>query len=244
MLAERRGGWFDPALVDAFLPVRTDREFWERLKYDDLQEIIVALEPAECMLMADSARLDRIAEAFAKVVDAKSPWTYRHSENVAELAVGVGEVLNLPREHLRKLRYAALLHDIGKLGVSNLILDKPGSLTTEERDEMKRHAENTREILTRVAVFRDVAELAASHHERLDGTGYDRGLKGDEISVSARILAVADIYEALAADRPYRTASSREVALDIMRKDVGTALCPRAFRGLELLLEREESRIH
>ena len=244
MLQERRGTWFDPTLVDAFLPVRADRAFWDRLKYDDLQEQIVGLEPEDRVLIADDARVDRIAEAFAKVVDAKSSWTYRHSENVAEIAVGIGEVLSLPANELRKLRRAALLHDIGKLGISNLILDKAGPLTDEERDEMKGHARKTREILARVSCFSEIATLAASHHERLDGTGYYQGLEGDSISTLARILTVADIYDALTSDRPYRRASTREEALEIMRRDVGSALCRRAFTGLDLFLRKHRYGVH
>jgi putative nucleotidyltransferase with HDIG domain len=238
MLNERRGTWFDPALVDSFLPVRTDRVFWERLKYDDLQEHIVKLEPPDRVLVADDAQVDRIAEVFAKVVDAKSPWTFRHSEKVAEIAVGVGEVLSIPHRESRNLRRAALLHDIGKLGVSNLILDKPGGLTNDERAEMNQHAEKTKEILARVTCFREVADLAGSHHERLDGSGYNCGLKGDEISTPVRILAIADVYDALTSDRPYRAASSPEEALGIMRTDVGRALCPRSFQALEIFLDR------
>ncbi|MCI0490553.1 MAG: HD domain-containing protein [Blastocatellia bacterium] len=244
MLEERRGTWFDPALVDAFLPLRADRALWDQLKYDDLQEQIVRLEPEDRILMADDARVDRIAEAFAKIVDAKSPWTYLHSQRVAEIAVGIGEIFSLSRDELRRLRRAALLHDIGKLGVSNLVLDKPGPLTDQERDEMKGHAEKTGEILSRVRCFSEIADLAASHHERLDGTGYNKGLKGEEIPTSARILTVADIYDALTSDRPYRRASTHEEALAIMRKDIGTAICRRAFTGLELYLRKSRNRIH
>jgi putative nucleotidyltransferase with HDIG domain len=243
MMEERRGTWFDPALVDAFLPARNDRAFWDRLKYDDLQKQIVKLEPEDCILMADDARLDRIAEAFAKVVDAKSPWTSRHSETVAEMAVGIGEIFSMSRSDLRKLRRAALLHDIGKLGVSNLILDKAGPLTEAERDEMRGHTEKTREILARVNCFSEVADLAASHHERLDGTGYPRGLKGDEISTAVRILTVADAYDALTTDRPYRRATTAKAALEVMREDVGTTLCRRAFTGLELFLKKNQDRV-
>lgn len=244
MLSERRGTWFDPALVDAFRPVRTDRAFWERLKYEDLGEQVVKLEPEQYVLIADDARVDRIAEAFAKVVDAKSHWTYRHSENVAANAVGIGEVLGLPRAELRRLRRAALLHDIGKLGVSNLILDKPGPLTREERVVMNSHAEKTREVLGRVTCFREIADLAASHHERLDGGGYDQGLKGDRISTATRVLAVADVYDALTSDRPYRPASTREEALAVMSSDVGPAFCPDAFRGLTTFLKQGQQRFN
>ena len=112
-----------------------------------------------------------------------------------------------PRE-LRDLRRAALLHDLGKLGVSNLILDKAGKLDDREWTQMRRHPELTVRILERVAAFRDLAATAGAHHERLDGRGYHLGLTGDQLNRDARILAVADVCEALTADRPYRPRSS------------------------------------
>ena len=148
------------------------------------------LAGARCMRCAGSARsrrarrpepdsgqeqhFDLIAEAFATAIDAKSPYTYRHSEAVAALAVGIGERLEFSPVELRDLRRAALLHDIGKLRISNLILDRPGPLTPEEMRRLRRHPAYTHEILSKIARFRDLAEVANSHHERLDGTGYHR----------------------------------------------------------------------
>ena len=133
------------------------------------------------------------------------------------------------------LRRAALLHDLGKLGVSNLILDKPGKLTDEEFAEVRRHPAYSEQILRRVAVFDGIAEVAAAHHERLDGSGYHRGLVGSELSPAARVLAVADVFEAMTADRPYRPAMSVDEALSTMRLGVGARLCPVAFEGLRAL---------
>ena len=123
---KRRGRWFDPALVDALLAVEPG--FWTTLEHPDVS----GWEPADLLLVADDARLDRIAEAFARVIDAKSPFTARHSERVAEIAVGLGAVLRFDALSQRDLRRAGLLHDIGKLAISNLILDKPGKLTDDE----------------------------------------------------------------------------------------------------------------
>ena len=121
MAQRRRGRWFDPELVDVLLAVCRDRAFWATLEHPDVS----GWEPADRLLRADDERLDRIAEAFARVIDAKSPFTASHSERVAELAVGIGGRLGFERDSQRDLRRAGLLHDVGKLAISNRILDKP-----------------------------------------------------------------------------------------------------------------------
>ncbi len=178
MALERTGRWFDPALVRVLASLREDGRFWGSLG-TGARSSVAALEPAERLVLADEARLDRVAEAFANVIDAKSPYTYRHSERVAEIAVSTGTALGFSTAALRDLRRAALLHDIGKLGVSNLVLDKPGKLTDEEFATIRRHPEWTEQILRRVSRFDELASVAAAHHEKLDGTGYHRGLRGD-----------------------------------------------------------------
>ncbi|MFB6240885.1 MAG: HD-GYP domain-containing protein, partial [Gemmatimonadota bacterium] len=208
MAEERRGTWFDPDLVDALHAIRDDEAFWESLRTDDPREELRSWEPEDRVVPATDERLDLISRAFARVVDAKSPWTYRHSERVTELALAVGRRLGMDHAELRELRRAALLHDIGKLGVSNMILDKEGELTDEEYEQVKQHPVYSRKILARVSPFEEVAEIAGRHHERLDGSGYDRGLSGEELSAPERALSVADVYEALRADRPYRDAFS------------------------------------
>jgi putative nucleotidyltransferase with HDIG domain len=172
------------------------------------------------------------------VIDAKSPFTYRHSERVAEIAVSAGEALGLTPLALRDLRRAALLHDIGKLGVSNRTLDKPGRLTVEELAVVRRHPEWTEEILGRVSRFDELAAVAAAHHERLDGSGYHRGVRGRALGRGARILAVADVFEAMTAERPYRAALPVEQALELMEREVPAKLCPDAFAALTARPER------
>ncbi|HEX2078970.1 MAG TPA: HD domain-containing phosphohydrolase, partial [Longimicrobium sp.] len=148
-------------------------------------------------------------------------------------ADAIGRVMGFSAEGLRDLRRAALLHDVGKLGVSNRILDKPGKLTEQEFAAVRRHPEYTYRILARVAPFRALAETAASHHERMDGRGYHRGIPAGALSPPARVLAVADVCDALSAERPYRAALPRERVLGIMREQVGSALCPDSFAALE-----------
>ena len=230
----RRGRWFDPALVDAFMAVCRDRAFWASLESPDVSH----WEPADLVLRADDARIDRIAEAFARVIDAKSPFTASHSVRVAEIAVGIGGVLGFDAVVLRDLRRAGLLHDIGKLAISNLILDKPGKLTDDEFATIKEHPAYSLRILERAPIFASIADLAANHHERIDGTGYPRQLDGAVLDMPVRALAVADVYEALTADRPYRGPLPVEKALDIVSWEVPGRLDRDAFAALETYLGR------
>jgi HD-GYP domain-containing protein (c-di-GMP phosphodiesterase class II) len=238
---KRSGQWFDPALVRSLVRMEDDAAFWSSLRDADLASYVADLEPHDLLMTADDARLDRVAEAFALVIDAKSPYTFRHSERVAEIAVAITRQLDHRPSALRDMRRAALLHDIGKLGISNLILDKPGPLTADERAAVDKHPALTEEILTRVAAFSAIAGVAAAHHEKLDGSGYHRGLSGDQLTPAARVLAVADIYEALTAHRPYRPAMDSGEALALIRADAGPKLCHEACQALEAAIEANPS---
>jgi HD-GYP domain-containing protein (c-di-GMP phosphodiesterase class II) len=152
---------------------------------------------------------------------------------VAEIATGVGGVLGFGAGTRRDLRRAGLLHDIGKLAISNLILDKPGRLTEAEFARIRQHPVYSLEILDRAACFAPIAALAANHHERIDGTGYPRGLRGAELDLPMRVLAVADVFEALTAERPYREALPVERALAIVLEEVPARLDGDAFEALK-----------
>lgn len=236
MARERSGTWFDPDLVEAFERVQSEPGFWTEVARADIEDIVSSLEPSERILTTDEAQLDRVAEAFARVIDAKSPWTYRHSERVRGLSLGAAWELGIGETELRTLSRAALLHDLGKLAVSNQILDKKGRLTTEELAIIQKHPAHTQHILERVASFAAFAEMAGAHHERMDGSGYHRGSAAGSLSQEARILAVADQYEALTAHRPYREGMSPETALSILRSETGKGVCPVAFGALERFL--------
>ncbi len=234
VVRERRGHWFDPAIADEFLAIGPDDPLWMRMAEDATAEVMRELEPGEAgVALTDEDGLDRVAEAFAGVIDAKSPFTARHSVGVAGYAVAAGERMGLDPVRLRSLRRAGLLHDIGKLGVSNLILDKPGALTDAEFAEVRRHPLYTEQILARITPFAGIAVAAAGHHERIDGRGYHRGIRADLLPLEARILAVADVYEALTADRPYRDPMPPEDAMRVLWKGSGTAFagdCVAALR--------------
>jgi HD-GYP domain-containing protein (c-di-GMP phosphodiesterase class II) len=234
--AARRGRWFETRLVDALLAIRTDGPFWKRLAEEDLFSQIKAVEPDDRVILAGPERLDVVAEAFARVIDAKSPWTFKHSNGVADLSVAIGARLGIQGPALVELRRAALLHDLGKLGVSSLILDKPGKLTDAEFAALRTHPKHTRDILSRVGCFSGVVDVAASHHERLDGTGYHRRIDGEQMPLAARVICVADICEALGAPRPYREGLPPERVIEIMSRDAGTGIDADCFEAMRHVL--------
>jgi putative nucleotidyltransferase with HDIG domain len=189
----------------------------------------------------DEDYLDDVAAAFARIVDAKSPYTSGHSERVALFTDMIARELGLPSDRRRWIKRAALLHDIGKLGVTNAILDKPGGLDDEEWRAMRQHAAHSETILARIAAFQDLARVAGAHHERLDGKGYPRGIRGDEIALETRIITAADIFDALTADRPYRAAMPASKALAIMQEEAGRATDPVCIEALRSALGRLEA---
>jgi HD-GYP domain-containing protein (c-di-GMP phosphodiesterase class II) len=231
--AKRRSGtWFDPKLVGALLELGADDELWEKLRSPDVAEHVFAAEPAQFSIGVDDDYLDEIAVAFGEVVDSKSPYTAGHSARVALYTDAIAEQLGLSAERRRWLHRGALLHDVGKLGVSNALLDKPGKLDAAEWDAVRKHAVYTEEILGRIPQFRELAFVAGAHHERLDGAGYPRGLRAEQISLETRIITTADIFDAITAERPYRAAVPVPRTLEIMGESVGTALDRDCFDAL------------
>jgi HD-GYP domain-containing protein (c-di-GMP phosphodiesterase class II) len=222
---DRSGRWFDPKLVRAFLAIDDEDPLWRDLESDDLERAIAAAEPEERVIPADEDRLDRIAHAFALVVDAKSSFTFKHSERVASVAAAIGARLGFSDREQLRLRHSGLLHDIGKLAVPNRILDKPAALTGDEWAVVKKHPHFSYEILSRVPVFSELAFDASAHHERLDGSGYFRGLTAGSMSMHARILATADVFDALSAERPYREAMPLDQVVSMLRAKAGKELC-------------------
>jgi len=188
----------------------------------------------------DDDYLDDIAAGFAQVIDAKSPFTSGHSDRVALFADMIAEQLGFSDDRRRWLKRAALMHDIGKLGVSNQILDKPGKPDDEEWAAIKRHPALGETILQRIGAFAELARVAGAHHERLDGKGYPRGLRGDSIDLETRIVTTADIFDALTAERPYRGAMPVSKAFAIMDADAGTAIDPICLAALKRGLEAVE----
>ncbi len=171
--------------------------------------------------------------ALARAVDAKSPWTRGHSERVTGIAVAIGQQLALSEYALRTLRRGALLHDVGKIGVPSSVLDKQERLTPEEMEMLRSHVEKGVRILEPMEGFLDVLPIVWQHHERLDGSGYPRALKGDEIDPLAALVAVADVFEALSASRPYRPARDSEFGMEYLREGSGIAFDRACVDALE-----------
>lgn len=236
VVEERSGSWFDPELVDALMKTRIDSSFWRNLEIASVGSLVRPLEPADRVQIADEDQLDKVAEAFAQVIDAKSPYTASHSLGVATIAVGISRVMDEPEDAVRDMWRAGLLHDIGKLGVSNTILDKPGKLTADEWTLMREHPRLSAEILGRISAFSDIAPMAAAHHERLDGSGYHLGLNASQLSRQARILAVADVCEALMADRPYRDSLPTESVIEIIEGDAPHKLDIECVESMKIFL--------
>lgn len=178
-----------------------------------------------------------VLTALVSAVEAKDPYTKGHSEKVARLAVQIGEQLGLPPEHLRVLHQAGLLHDTGKIGIPDWILNKPGRLTPTEFAVVKGHPARSEEMIGKIPSLRPTLKGIRWHHERLDGSGYPDGLKGDEVPLDARILAVADVFDAMTSGRSYRSAQAQGAALVYLQHNAGPLFDSASVEGLTRLIE-------
>jgi len=221
---KRSGRWFDPNLVKAAVSLANSGSLWRGLDDENLVGRVASLEPEHRQVIANEDTIDNICTGFAEIIDAKSPFTYRHSSGVANAAVEIGQWFGMNPKSLKLLRRAALLHDIGKLSVPNSVLEKPAKLTADEWKFITAHPYYTLEILTRIPGFERLSQDAAAHHEKLDGSGYWRGWGSDQLSRFARILAVADIFDALHAKRPYRDGMPLEKVFALLREQAPHAL--------------------
>jgi len=163
-----------------------------------------------------------IVKAFVRTIEAKDPYTRGHSENVARYAMLLGEVLGLSAEQMKQLECAALLHDIGKIGIREEVLNKQTSLTDEEYEHVKAHPDISAQIVGNIPDLAPIAYVIKHHHERCDGKGYTAGLTGEQIPLLSRILAIADTFDAMTSDRPYRCGCNKETAFAELRKGAGT----------------------
>lgn len=166
-------------------------------------------------------------KALVGLIEAKDPYTRGHSERVAGYAVELGRRLGLGARVVERLEYAALLHDFGKVGVPASLLTKPGPLTAEEFDIVRTHPKSGADLVAEIPYLKDLSETIASHHERYDGAGYGEGLSGDSIPLAARLLAVADAYDAMTSDRPYRPGLNEDAALEEIRLGAGNQFDPK-----------------
>jgi putative nucleotidyltransferase with HDIG domain len=179
-------------------------------------------------------------EALARTVDAKSRWTAGHSERVAELALKIARVMGFDEKELESLHRGAFLHDIGKIGIPLLIIDKPGKLTDDEYKKIMEHPVIGAKIIEPIEAYADAIPMILQHHEKFDGTGYPYGISGEALSLSARILAVADVYDAITSNRPYRQGSVKEKAINIITGESGKHFDPNvveAFLNVSLVVD-------
>ena len=214
-----RGTQFDPAVVDLFC--ENAAGLLDGLDQASGWDAILDSEPPLSRRVA-GADLDGVLEAMADLVDLKSPYQAGHSRGVANLVGEAARVAGQPADAVRTLRRAGLIHDLGRLGVSNAIWDKPGSLTQAESERVRLHPYLTDRMLARVSVLGPSREIAARHHERLDGSGYPRGLTAASLTPSDRLLAAADAYHAMTEPRPHRAPLDSGRAVRDLRAEVIT----------------------
>lgn len=212
------GSHFAPELVEVFLEVSKNDAFWLHLEPLNLPEALQSMWGDRRSILGKYEEIRKLSLVFAHIVDAKSDCTYDHSLGVARLARHLSRLAQLPEHRCDMIEIAALLHDLGKLGVPDEILDKPSDLTAEEKEIMHRHSYDTYRILRRIHGFEHIAEWAGNHHETLLGDGYPFQRDGSELSIEARIIMVADIFQALAQKRPYRDALPADEILAILEK--------------------------
>jgi putative nucleotidyltransferase with HDIG domain len=196
------------------------------------------LQVAELYGKANELFLDFI-KVLAAAIDAKDPYTRGHSQRVSDISVTLAQQLGLDGDVVHDIRIGSLLHDIGKIGVPDHILTKPTRLSEKEYEQIKKHPGVGFTIMEQVHLLRNVLPAIVQHHERLDGTGYPLGLRGDQISLMGRIVAVADVFDALSSNRPYREALEPGAVLSYMQKNVGDQFdndCVEALQGIIQLI--------
>lgn len=211
------GQMFSPKLVEAFECAAATDSFWYFLEAESLEgyfnDWILLCNPTN--LSFDTLRC--VAKMFADVVDAKSTFTAKHTHGVAALSLLLSKHFGLSQAQQELIELASFFHDLGKLRVADKIISKEGPLDEEERLQMNRHGFDSTVILRKIKGFYEIAKIASMHHETLDGKGYPYNLSSEQIPVEARVLAIADIFQALVQDRPYRSGLSAHEAMDVVK---------------------------
>jgi putative nucleotidyltransferase with HDIG domain len=200
-------------------------------------QIAVALANARLVQALDRLNVGTL-NALARTVDAKSAWTGGHSQRVTAMAVELGRELGLPDETLDLITRGGLLHDIGKIAVPSSILDKPGRLTAAEYAVMREHPRTGARILEPIPEYHRLIPIVLQHHEWFDGQGYPDGLAGEDISFEARVVAVADVFDALRSERPYRDAMALDRCIELIQSGRGTQFDPRVVQAFLTIVER------
>lgn len=215
-IAKYRGTLFAPQLVDTFLSISQSEIFWFTLFPPHIDYYLAEIEIAAHEQTIDHDSLIKIASLFADIIDAKSPFTAEHSYGVAHLARFIGELYGLSNNIRNELELAGFLHDLGKLKVPDEILEKNGPLNAMERSVIMQHSFETFQILRQISGFESIARLAAFHHEAPSGNGYPFHMHDADLSVEAKIIAVADVFQALSQTRPYRASQPPEEIRNVL----------------------------
>lgn len=232
MALEQKGKTFDPQVVDVFLSVARKSSLWETLAKEELWEVVLDLEPDSPHRYIGEAKLDDVALAAADFVDLKSPVTVGHSRETADFAQGIARRLDLPQSEVDTIRRAALVHDLGLMALPGYILLHPDRLSEVDKEKLRLHPYYTERILSRVPALKQIAAIAGMHHERLNGTGYYRGLSGEELPVGACILALADDFQDRLRASPGRLDLDPKDVLKTMEPEAGTLFSPECFAAL------------
>ena len=215
-IRQHSGTDFNPLLVDLFLETSDSEAFWLMLEPRPMDDFIQEVHSRRLGYTASMGDLRQLAEIFSRIVDAKSPFTAEHSLGVAELSRFLAQKMHLDESSQRSVEIAGLLHDVGKLRVPDEILDKPGGLNWRERQVINTHSFETYQILRHLHGFEEIAQWAAHHHEAPGGGGYPFHLDANLLPLEARILRIADIFQAMVQDRPYRKGLDQAQALTFM----------------------------
>jgi HD-GYP domain-containing protein (c-di-GMP phosphodiesterase class II) len=229
---EQMGKTFDPQVVGAFLAVARNASLWEILAQEDPWQAVLDLEPDSPYRKMNEAKLDDVALAVADFVDLKTPLTVGHSRETARIAECIARRMRLRPAEIANIRRAALVHELGLIALPANILHHQSPLSVADREKLRLHPYYTERILSRVPALAEVAAIAGRHHERMNGTGYYRGLSGNEIPVSACILAVADEFEERLLLHHGQNEHDPKEVLKTMQPDVGALFSPECFDAL------------
>ncbi|OGX42683.1 MAG: hypothetical protein A3F87_03340 [Omnitrophica WOR_2 bacterium RIFCSPLOWO2_12_FULL_51_24] len=220
-------------LIDAAIKVLRDEGLFDEVSDKEKIPVVfnrVRAETGQVDIPSSADAVGIACEVFSQLIDTKHPSMIGHSKRVSVYAMLIALAMNLSHDEITRAKWAALLHDVGKLGIARSLINKPGKLTPQEFDTVKIHAIYTRELLETITDFREISIIASSDHERYDGKGYPMGLKGDKIPIATRIISVADSFDAMTSKRTYRKAMSKEAACEEIERCAGSQFDPRIVK--------------